>query len=315
MESLSESKQPAVQGQGQVQGQKQPTLESHRRNPVRHDGFTAKGYHIYNLKVDINVTDFETLYTLSTKYKTSPIFNQEIQTDTTIDDTTIDKNKQFDNDNKRSASAPIQNKNNPVIVKTMSSVNQHAELINPKFKVQKAVYLCSEAGCLLQAEHTDGTPTTGVFCSCVLAIQDGTKIMMNGETIYLNVGEAIFFHPDVFHRGCDYVNANNRLFFYIAEEKKDIPSDGVGDLEPRYCDYCDDLLFYESEYDHQKKRSITNNHHNYCPIKNGKEKLDDKREKERISRKKRRAAAKVAKESEKKKAATSELQQGTSKNE
>jgi hypothetical protein len=29
MESLSESKQPAVQGQGQVQGQKQPTLESH----------------------------------------------------------------------------------------------------------------------------------------------------------------------------------------------------------------------------------------------------------------------------------------------
>jgi hypothetical protein len=259
MESLSESKQPPVQVQ------KQPPLESHRHNPVQHDGFTAKGYHIYNLKVDINVTDFETLYTLSTQYKTSPIFNQEIQTDTSID-----KNKLFDNDNKRSASNPIQNRKNPVIVKTMSGVNQHAELINPKFKVQKAVFLCSEAGCLLQAEHTDGTPTTGNFCSCVLAIQDGTKIMMNGETIYLNVGEAIFFHPDVFHRGCDYVNANNRLFFYIAEEKKDIPSDGVGDLQPRYCDYCNDLLLYEGEYDHQKKRSITNNHHSYCPIKTAK---------------------------------------------
>jgi hypothetical protein len=280
-------------------------LESQRQNPVQHDGFTAKGYHIYNLKVDITVTDFETLYTLSTQYKTRPIFNQEIQTQT------IDTNKQFDNDNKRSASAPIQNKNNPVIVKTISSVNQHAELINPKFKVQKAVYLCSEAGCLLQAEHTDGTPNTGDFCSCVLAIQDGTKIMMNGETIYLNVGEAIFFHPDVFHRGCDYVHANNRLFFYIAEEKKDIPSDGVGDLEPRYCDYCDDLILYESEYDHQKKRSITNNHHKYCPIKNSKEKLDANTAKDTASKRKRRAAAK---ESEKKKAATSELQEGTSKN-
>ena len=79
MEPLSESKQPAVQGQMERR------LESHRQNPVQHDGFTAKGYHIYNLKVDINVTDFETLYTLSTKYKTSPIFNQEIQTDTSID--------------------------------------------------------------------------------------------------------------------------------------------------------------------------------------------------------------------------------------
>jgi hypothetical protein len=79
VESLSESKQPPVQVQ------KQPPLESHRHNPVQHDGFTAKGYHIYNLKVDINVTDFETLYTLSTQYKTSPIFNQEIQTDTSID--------------------------------------------------------------------------------------------------------------------------------------------------------------------------------------------------------------------------------------
>jgi len=45
------------------------------------------------------------------------------------------------------------------------------------------------------------------------------------------------------------------------------------------------LLLYEGEYDHQKKRSITNNHHSYCPIKNGKEKLDAKREKERISKK------------------------------
>jgi hypothetical protein len=123
----------------------------------------------------------------------------------------------------------------------MTVVNQYAQIGNPKFTVQKAVFLCSEAGCLLQAEHTDGTPTTGVFCSCVLAIQDGTKIMMNGETIYLNVGEAIFFHPDVFHRGCDYVKANNRLFFYIAEEKSDIPTDGVGDLEPRYCKYCNEF--------------------------------------------------------------------------
>ena len=159
---------------------------------------------------NIDATDFETLYKLSKQYKTKPIFHQEIQTETT------DKNKLFDNDNKRSSSNPIQNKKDPVIVKTMSGVNQHAELINPKFKVQKAVFLCSEAGCLLQAEHTDGTPTTGDFCSCVLAIQDGTKIMMNGQTIYLNVGEAIFFQSDAFHRGCNYVKANHRLFFYIA---------------------------------------------------------------------------------------------------
>jgi hypothetical protein len=252
---------------------------------------------------NIDATDFETLYKLSKQYKTKPIFHQEIQTETT------DKNKLFDNDNKRSSSNPIQNKKDPVIVKTMSGVNQHAELINPKFKVQKAVFLCSEAGCLLQAEHTDGTPTTGDFCSCVLAIQDGTKIMMNGQTIYLNVGEAIFFHSDAFHRGCDYVKANNRLFFYIAEEKKDIPSDGVGDLQPRYCKYCNDFLLYESQHDHQKKRSDTNNHYRSCPIKNKKEKLDANKAKDAASKRKRRAAEKEAKVNEK--AETSEKQQGT----
>jgi hypothetical protein len=259
---------------------------------------------------NIDATDFETLYKLSKQYKTKPIFHQEIQTETT------DKNKLFDNDNKRSSSNPIQNKKDPVIVKTMSGVNQHAELINPKFKVQKAVFLCSEAGCLLQAEHTDGTPTTGDFCSCVLAIQDGTKIMMNGQTIYLNVGEAIFFHSDAFHRGCDYVKANNRLFFYIAEEKKDIPSDGVGDLQPRYCDYCNDFLYYESAYEYNeenvaeydlqefeydlqvkklkiKKRSVVDNHNRYCNKQKDEEELLLNRDKDKM-RKRCKAAATAA---------------------
>jgi hypothetical protein len=61
-------------------------------------------------------------------------------------------------------------------------------------------------------------------------------------------------------------------YFSILQKKRKIyiPSDGVGDLQHRYCDYCNDLLSYEGEYDHQKKRSITNNHHSYCPIKTAK---------------------------------------------
>jgi hypothetical protein len=220
--------------------------ESKRDNPVQRVGFTDIGYHSYNLNFHIDGKEMAALNILATKYKTKAIFNEEIQTETTV------KNKTFRNDNKRSVSNPIQNFKNSTIVETMRVVNQYAQIGNPKYEVQRAVFLHSEADCKLQAEHTDGTPTTGNFCSCILAIQEGTKIRMNGRTIYLNVGEAIYFHSDVYHQGCDYEKANCRLFFYIAEKKGDIPKDGVGDQQPTYCEYCKDLLYFDSDYYHDE---------------------------------------------------------------
>jgi hypothetical protein len=278
---------------------------SKRGNPVQREGFTDIGYYSYNLKFHIDEKEMAALNKLATKYKTKPIFNQEIQTGST------DKNKKFDNDNKRSASNPIQNFKNPTIVETMRVVNQYAQIGNPTYEIQRAVFLRSEAGCLLQAEHTDGTPTTGNFCSCILAIQEGTKIIMDGRTIYLNVGEAIFFHSDVSHQGCDYKKANSRLFFYIAEKKGDIPKDGVGDLRPTYCDYCNNLLYLESKYDHdevddteyaleeknviRRKKDVKKNHKRGCEGQHSPEKLALLAERSRLQKQKSRANQKQRK--------------------
>jgi hypothetical protein len=279
--------------------------KSKRYNPEPKEGFTEIGYHVYNLNLQIDEKEIATLNELANKYKTNPIFNQEIQNENE------GKTTVFLNDNKRRTSNPIQNKRDPVIKETMRVVNQFTKLINPKFKVQKAVYLRSEAGCLPQAEHTDGTPTTNDFCSCVLAIEDGTKIRMNGRIIYLKVGEAIFFHSGVLHNGCDYDKDNNRLFFYIAKKKNDIPKDGVGDRAPIYCDYCREIVYFDIDYEHnevdqneydlkekkvkKQKRWKIENHNRKCKMQHPPEELEQNRERERLAKQKSRAAEKKQK--------------------
>jgi hypothetical protein len=80
-----------------------------------------------------------------------------------------------------------------------------------------------------------------------LSIQEGTTIRMNGRVINLNVGHAIFFHSNVVHNGMEYLTKkNNRYFFYMGKSENDIPVNSVGDLNPKYCKKCDELLYYES---------------------------------------------------------------------
>jgi hypothetical protein len=179
------------------------------RDDITHPkGYTDKGYQIYNLNSFITKKQMIALNTFALKLKTTPIFNEA------IDDTT-NINGIFNNDETRRSSEPIEFATNKVLEILIDSAEQIGELVNPKFKVQKCAVLHSLIGGLQQVEHTDSTPDKNDFCSCIFAIQDGTKINMNGEEVDIPKGEAILFHSNLPHHGCCYEIEENRRFFFI----------------------------------------------------------------------------------------------------
>jgi hypothetical protein len=266
--------------------------ESTRSYPERHAGFTEKGYHVYDLNLDIDKEEMVGLNKKAEEYETFPIFNEEIDT--------TGKTVKIQNDDKRRTSKPI-DQNDPEIKELITIMNDYVTSINPEYKVQKCVVLSSSKGCARQAEHTDGTDTKTKFCSSVLSIQEGTTIMMNGRLIDLKVGHAIFFHSDVVHNGSEYLDKkNNRFFFYIGKSKNDIPINSVGDLSPKYCNKCDELLYYQSnsnpsDVDIQKWKRVRYNHNDRHCKKNKKneKEIEQQRQKAALLSKKDRERMKI----------------------
>jgi hypothetical protein len=266
--------------------------KSARPNPSRRVGFSDTGFLVFHLKHHIDEDEMIALNEIANNSETTPIFNQEIQR------VGIDAK----NDRKRQSSISIHDSNVPVIKEMIRVINDHAQVINPEYSVQKSVVLRSEDGCEKQAEHTDGTDTKLDFCSCLFAIQEGTKIDMNGRTIHLDIGDAIFFHSDVLHNGCCYSNKNNRYFFYIAKEKDDYPSNEVGDVIPRYCQHCNEVIYYENAYNlsdeihlEKMRRMVSNHYQRICLVKNSKQKLVQRKEQAKVSTKESRKKRKEKK--------------------
>jgi hypothetical protein len=260
--------------------------EDNNNNDSNMKGFSPKGFQIYNLNDDINESDMITLNEKAEKCKTNPIFNQDINPDI--------QTKDFRNDKKRSISIPI-NKNLPVFKRMIRGINQIAELINnDNYTVQSGYVLRSLEGCAAQAVHTDGNVDKRDFFSCVFAIQEGTKININGRVVNIPKGEALFFHSKVKHNGCSYSTKNNRYFFYIAKTIADIPTDEVGDIEPIYCKHCNIHICNKSDYRDDRddvnkmNKKISNHKHKYCRVLNDPPKLEQIRQKNVISNQKSR---------------------------
>ena len=236
-------------------------------------GFTTKGYQICNLTNDISPKDMMHLNKKAEIFKTNPIFNQDINKGIQTEDVR--------NDKKRNISVPI-NKNLPVFKRMIGVINEYAGLINNKYTVQNGYVLRSLKGCAAQAVHTDGNGHKIDFFSCLFAIQEGTKINIDGRIVDIPTGEALFFHSAVKHHGCSYTTNNNRYFFYIAKTMADIPIDEVGDLEPIRCEYCKKHIFNKTDFDNShdgvcKMKKKISNHRRSCEALNSKQKLDERR--------------------------------------
>jgi hypothetical protein len=80
--------------------------ESTRVYPERQEGFTEKGYHVYDLNLDIDEGEMIALSKKAEECETFPIFNEEIDK--------AGKKVKIINDEKRRISNPL-DKNDPYI--------------------------------------------------------------------------------------------------------------------------------------------------------------------------------------------------------
>jgi hypothetical protein len=261
------------------------------RDDITHPpGFTDKGYQIYNLNSFITKKQMIALNTFASKLITTPIFNEEIDNTNNNEIDTTGITEEFSNDETRRSSEPIKYATTRVLEKLIDSVEQIGGLIDRKNKVQECAVLHSLIGGSKQVEHYDATPDKNDFCSCIFAIQDGTKINMNGEEVDIPKGEAIIFHSNLPHHGCCYEIENRRFFFYIAKTKADIPENAARSLptfKPIYCTNCGVFLYDEDGTStKQQKRDKKTNHRKGCKKKNSQEKLQSRKAKMAVASKK-----------------------------
>jgi hypothetical protein len=192
--------------------------------------FSNWGYAVYRL--NLTQPTIEKLKKIAGERKTNAIFNQQVAPNGT--------QEAKDNDKKRHMSKPFTNTN----IKTMSGLQDLwnelttiGELHNRAWKPFNLVVLRSEAGCLRQEIHTDGTGDDPEIGGVLIAVEDETFFDINQTKLELRAGEAVAFHGNTPHNGAQYAKNNVRFHVYLAKEKNDLPTDEVGKFY-RICDKC-----------------------------------------------------------------------------
>lgn len=93
----------------------------------------------------------------------------------------------------------------------------------------EAVALYSGPGCQQQAPHTDYDPdevdrlaSAGVERpdAFLVALMRGTRLMVEGRAVRLQVGDALRFDGGVVHAGAAYADENVRLHFYAQTDDR-----------------------------------------------------------------------------------------------
>eukprot|EP00980_Cylindrotheca_fusiformis_P031619 scaffold26696_cov250-Cylindrotheca_fusiformis.AAC.1 len=101
-----------------------------------------------------------------------------------------------------------------------------ATTINDSWKTFGMVVLRSEKGCCQQEVHVDGIYGKPEIGGLVIAVEEGTKLMIDGGLLNLNVGDVVAFSGNTPHAGAAYKERSNvRFHAYMAAEKTDLPND------------------------------------------------------------------------------------------
>jgi len=171
-----------------------------------------------------------------------PIFNEELG------------NEAFDqtNDKKRKmtkclmTTACRHRKKPKALLKLFERLKYLGKLHNRSWEMFNTVCLLSEAGCLEQAEHTDGHPSTEKdfpietcdMGSCLFALEEGTTLVIEGQTVDLPVGSTLVFAGRLKHNGSPYSFNNYRIHGYYARQRAHLIDNSVGKLALRCKNDC-----------------------------------------------------------------------------
>jgi len=94
------------------------------------------------------------------------------------------------------------------------------------------VYLMhSEAGCEQQEFHLDYKPDSGRNgkrqLSVLVALEDGTRLVLKSHTVELNAGDCCIFDSSVVHAGAAYAKENLRIFVYWPTNRDTHPENAT----------------------------------------------------------------------------------------
>jgi hypothetical protein len=239
--------------------------------------FYDEGYAVH--KLGLTQQTIEKLKEKAQKTKTAAIFNQQVAPNAT--------QEALDNDKKRKMSKKPFSKSKIQKISCLKELWKKLEIIakyhNRDWQPFKLVVLRSEAGCMEQETHTDGTYGKPDIGGILIAVEDKTFFDINGKKLELHAGYAVAFHGNTPHNGAAYEKENVRYHVYLARDKHDVPEDEVGKFDIT-CDKC------ATGFETINQRKNHTCHSNPEEAERKKERATMRKRKERANKKKRKAA-------------------------